>query len=493
MANIFDLTRRTFLRNSALLTAGTALAHAAELPPATETASPVFPYGAVYFRKTNPPEVDWARDHETAARTGMNIFRHWFMWSAIEVAPGKYDWSDYDRMMDLAAKNGIKVVVEELVGCAPEWAFRKYPHARYLGSDDFVVNSTVSESSATGGFPGLCLDNPEVQALAQTFLVALVERYRSHPALFGYDLWNEGTSFGGNPHRMYCYCEGTKRKLREWLRLRYGSLEKTAREWHRYSYQSWEDVEPPHSFSGYPDSLDWLQFRIDNAYSLFDWRVKLFRKLDPRHPVTAHGVSGTLISLASASHNEWRSAAEVDIWGLTWIASRQGDEPWKQFQAVDLVRAGARGKPFWHAEAEGGPLWMQPQVIGRPIEDGRIPDAEDVRIWNLVSRATPEPWRASLLPLASRLLDGPLFEPSVRSPWMVRPLRDRRWLAASRAGQTATPRSGNRTRSRATSAWYSFPSLNSSTTSSRAILTFTRNPCAAPTRLFSTRTFSRTL
>ena len=84
----------------------------------------------------------------------MNIFRHWFMWSAIEVAPGKYDWSDYDRMMDLAAKNGIKVVIEELVGCAPEWAFRKYPHARYLGSDGFVVNSTISESSATGGFPG---------------------------------------------------------------------------------------------------------------------------------------------------------------------------------------------------------------------------------------------------------------------------------------------------------------------------------------------------
>ena len=119
----------------------------------------------------------------------------------------------------------------------------------------------------------------------------------------------------------------------------------------------------------------------------FDWRIKLFRKLDPKHRITAHGVSGTLISLPSASHNEWRSAAEVDIWGLTWIAARQGDEPWKQYQAVDLVRGGARGKPFWHAEAQGGPLWMQPQVIGRPREDGRIPDAEDVRLWNLVSCA----------------------------------------------------------------------------------------------------------
>ena len=69
-------------------------------------ADPVFPYGAVYFRKSNPPEQDWARDHQTAARLGMNTFRHWFMWSAIEVAPGKYDWRDYDEMMDLAAKNG---------------------------------------------------------------------------------------------------------------------------------------------------------------------------------------------------------------------------------------------------------------------------------------------------------------------------------------------------------------------------------------------------
>src|SRR5262245_48944980 len=53
----------------------------------------VFPYGAVYFRKSNPPEQDWARDHATAARIGMNTFRHWFMWEAVEVAPGKYDWT----------------------------------------------------------------------------------------------------------------------------------------------------------------------------------------------------------------------------------------------------------------------------------------------------------------------------------------------------------------------------------------------------------------
>ena len=368
---------------------------------------PVFPYGAVYFRKSNPPEQDWARDHQTAARIGMNTFRHWFMWGAIEVAPGKYDWRDYDRMMDLAAQNGIKVVIAEFITDAPEWAFRKYAHARYVASDGSVAVSTVGGSSATGGFPGLCLDNADVRAAAEKFLVALVEHYRNHPALLGYDLWNENTYNGGSATKMHCYCDATKRKLREWLRRRYETPERLGRVWNRYSYASWDDVEPPPNFGGYPESLDWLQFRIDDAFDLFHWRVELFRKLDPNHLITAHGVAGTLESLPSSAHDEWRSSAEVDTWGFTFVASRKGDEPWKQFQAVDLVRGGARGKPFWHAEAQAGPLWMQPQVTGRAREDGRISTPEDVRLWNLVSCAGGA--TGILYPRWRPLLDGPLF------------------------------------------------------------------------------------
>jgi beta-galactosidase len=423
MSDSIEISRRTFIRTTALATASAAVAHSAERPAmaaAAQTANPqspvpekpnfqgsVFPYGGVYFRKTNPPAADWARDHQTAAHIGMNTFRHWFLWGSIEVAPGKFDWADYDRMMDLAAQNGIKVIISELVADAPEWAFRKFASARYRGSDGTVIGSNTWVSSATGGSPGLCLDNPEVRQAAEKYITALVERYRNHPALLGYDLWNENTYEGGTPHRMYCYCEGTKKKLREWLNARYGSLDAMGKAWHRYSYETWDDVEPPESFSGYADSLDWLEFRIDNAYSQFDWRVKIFRRLDPKHLVTAHGTAGTLETLPSSTHNEWRSAERVDVWGLTWITARKGNEPWRQFQALDLVRGGARGKPFWHAEIQGGPLWMQPQVIGRPEDDGRIPDADDVRLWNLVSCAGGA--RGILYCRYRPLLDGPLF------------------------------------------------------------------------------------
>lgn len=123
--------------------------------------------------------------------------------------------------------------------------------------------------------------------------------------------------------------------------------------------------------------------------------------------MTAHGVAGTLDDLPYASHNEWESAKRVDVYGLTWIAARKGSEPWKQFHAMDLVRCGSRGKPFWHAEAQGGPLWLQPQVIGRARTDGRIPSAEDVRLWNMVSFAGGA--KGLLYCRWRPLLDGPLF------------------------------------------------------------------------------------
>jgi len=37
-------------------------------------------------------------------------------------------------------------------------------------------------------------------------------------------VWNENTYDGGSPQRMYCYCDASQRKYREWLKGHYGSL-----------------------------------------------------------------------------------------------------------------------------------------------------------------------------------------------------------------------------------------------------------------------------
>jgi beta-galactosidase len=361
-----------------------------------------FPYGAVYFRKSNPPPEDWARDYHTAAEDGMNTFRHWVLWSAIEIEPGVYDWADYDRQLDLAAEVGLKTIIAEMITSAPEWAFRRYAHARFERRDGTRVESHMSVSCVTGGFPGLCLDNEDYRALAERFLRALVLRYKDHPGLGGYDIWNES-----NYAADVCYCPATAARFQAWLQGRYGDLRTLGTAWHRPSFAAWEEILPPRHLGPYPHVMDWLQFRIDDAYRLMRWRADLIKSLDPHHPVTAHGIVGSLTGMASGGADDWRAAAEVETYGYTWGSSRHGDEPWKQFHAVDLVRASSRGKPFWHAEAYAGPLWMQPQVIGKPRDEGRIASPEDVRYWDLVSFMCGA---KGLLYLRWRpLLDGPLF------------------------------------------------------------------------------------
>ncbi len=387
----------------------------------------VFHYGAVYFRKSNPPEEDWQRDHQTAAQNGMNMFRHWVMWSAVEVAPGKYDWRDYDRMLDLEGQNGIKAVLAEMITAAPEWAFRMFPQARFEAQDGYKGVPEYSGSSATGGFPGLCLDNPEVRERAGAFLKAMATRYKDHPAMYGYDLWNEGNTNGGagvyfqtassayipNEHRgtgvgrMYCYCPASIAEFRKWLMNKYGSLEAVAKAWRRYSFSDWKDVEPSRTGGPYPDWLDWVEFREDRAHELLRWRKEVIRSVDAKSKITMHGLAYSIELLPTASANDWRAAAEVDSYGFTWVNARKGNEPWKQYHAVDMIRAASRGKPFWHSEMQGGPLWMQSEVLNRPIEDARKPDEKDLRVWNMVSMSGGV---SGVLYLRYRpLLDGPLF------------------------------------------------------------------------------------
>jgi beta-galactosidase len=367
---------------------------------------PVFPYGAVYFRKSNPPREDWERDYRQAAEDGMNAFRHWFLWGAIEVAPGTFDWDDYDRQLDLAARYGITTIIAELTHAAPEWAFDQLAAARYERADGQKVTSSIRNSTATGGFPGLCLDNEEAWALAGNFLTELVNRYKGHPALGAYDVWNEC-----NLHSSaypYCYCPGTVARFHAWLKQKYGDLKTLGAAWRRYSYTDWRQVAPPRGAAPYPEYMDWVQFRIDNAHRLLRWRVELIRALDPDHPVTAHGVNDAgLRRLVDGADDPWRAAALVDGFGYTGGSSHSLRDDWRghRWCFTDLHRAAANGKPFWSAELSAGPIWKW--WGGQAREPARIPNGEDLRLASLIAMAGgvtgifSNRWRP--------LLDGPLF------------------------------------------------------------------------------------
>jgi beta-galactosidase len=360
---------------------------------------PEFPFGAVYYRVSNPPREDWERDYQTAAEDGNNIFRHWFLWSAIERSPGEYTWDDYDRQLDLGAKHGIKAIIAEMIDLAPEWTARLHPNARTQRADGSRSHQQMHGSCATGHIH-MCLDKPDLFERAEEFLTRLVERYRDHPGLGGYDIWNECNT---GP----CFCDGTIAAYQAWLREKYDTIEALREAWMRPGIGDWTDATPPLGLQPYNDSLDWLKFSLDNAYAKMKWRADLISELDPDHPITAHGLALTHRLHGSQAADDWRAASLVESYGLTWGSSRHGDERWKQPRAMDMIRNASRGKPFWHAEAYGGPLWLQQNVLDKPRDEGRIATPEDIRYWNLTSYMHGA---VGTLYLRWRpLLNGPLF------------------------------------------------------------------------------------
>jgi beta-galactosidase len=362
-----------------------------------------FPYGAVYFRKSNPPKQDWERDYAKAASDGMNIFRHWFMWGSIEVAPGVFDWEDYDRHMELAAKYGIKTIIAEIDTSIPEWAAADHPELLCEYPDGSKAWPEMGGSSATGGFfSAPCLDKPRSRELVANFLTKLAERYKGHPGLLGYDVWNECNY----PHAL-CYCEDTYQAFREWLLKKHGSLEAIRNAWHRYSFADISQIKAPLKLSAHPDSMDWLEFRRENAHKQMQWRIDCIAAADSDCLISAHGLASTITNLPMGGSDDWSAAEKVEVYGQTWIPARHGSEPWRQWCATDLTRAGARGKTFWHAEMQGGPLWLQPQTTGRDSFDGRIVREQEIRIWNLTAMACGA--RGVLYLRWRPLLDGPLF------------------------------------------------------------------------------------
>ncbi|SDL73491.1 beta-galactosidase [Nonomuraea jiangxiensis] len=313
--------------------------------------------GAQYYRPPNPPREDWDRDLGRMRAAGLDTVKFWACWSWMNPAPGGFDFADLDELMDLAARHDLGVVVNTILENAPYWLEHRLPQARYLDHEDRPVRLVAAMNTPGGGWPGLCFDNEEVWAAAEDFLRALADRYRGHPALRVWDVWNEPhlEPASYHPGRVYCYCPASLDRFHKWLRDRYATLGELNTAWSR-RYSSWDEVAPPRQFESVPDMIDWREHWFANLAGWLDRRCAIVRGADPGTPVMTHvALSGFTGQLATHTLDEFDLTGPVDLFGTssfpTWL---MGDDPVEHLFNLDAARGAAGGKPFWQAELQGG-------------------------------------------------------------------------------------------------------------------------------------------
>jgi beta-galactosidase len=316
--------------------------------------------GTQYYRPPFPDARYWEKDMARIADSGLNTVQLWVVWSWVEPSPGEFIFDDYDRLIELAGKNRLGVVLSTIAAVHPYWIHREVPGSEMIDNEGKKVVSSNRGEIHFGLTPGGCFDHPGVWDHMRRFLRQVVTRYRSADNLRGWDAWNE-LRWNVQADGLVCYCPYTVNAFRNWLKSRYGDLDELNQAWKR-RYRAWEDVWPGKRYGRpYTEMMAFEHFITWRANEHGKARYDAIKSLDPERLVTVHGGQPTVMHgdhypIGTALHrgNDWFYADHMDGIGCSSFPVWQGADDTDLTARLSFLSAAARGKHIWLSELQGG-------------------------------------------------------------------------------------------------------------------------------------------
>ena len=195
-----------------------------------------------------------------------------FSWSMLEPEEGKYDLDWLADIIDKLYARGISVDLATPSAAKPAWLAQKYPEVLRVGAN------RVREKY--GNRHSHCYTSPVYREKVRAVDQALVRRFGAHP---GVVMWHISNELGGE-----CHCELCQNAFREWLRGRYGSLDKLNEAWNSafwsHIYSDWSQIESPapHGEGAMHGLiLDWKRFVTQRTLDFYRMERDAVRELVP--------------------------------------------------------------------------------------------------------------------------------------------------------------------------------------------------------------------
>ena len=315
--------------------------------------------GVQYYRAPFPLEKYWENDFKKIRESGLDTVQLWILWAWVESKPGEFNFSDYDRLTEIAAKNNLQLVLSTIAEIQPYWIHRAVPGSEMIDHMGHKVISSNRGETHFGLTPGGCTDHPDVWQRMSKFLEACVLRYRNLSHLHGWDCWNE-LRWNVQADGIVCFCPYTISAWHKWLEQKYGDLDGLNRAWIR-RYGCWEEVMPGKlPDRPYTEMTAFEHFITDRATRHGFNRYELLKKLDPDHPVTLHGGAPTPLYKGSEDlypldrGNDWDFAEKLDGIGCSSFPKWSKIDDADFGIRVESVKSASMGKRVWLSEVQGG-------------------------------------------------------------------------------------------------------------------------------------------
>lgn len=292
--------------------------------------------GAAYYPELwDMSEVE--KDIAKCKELGINALRIGeFAWGKMEPQEGKFDFSWIQEVVDKLYKAGIDVVMCTPSCTPPRWLLNKYEETRFVLQDG--TRSAVSSRFHP------CKTSPKMREKNRVIVTEMAKVFGNHPGVIGWQIDNEIF-----PYQDGCYCELCQNAFREYLKEKYGTVEKLNKSWGMYrwslNYDSFEDIKPPYSKEWRHPSLRtaWHKFQCTQICSYVEEQAEIL------HHFTNKPVGTDMMTMNTLGYYSLNDKLDVVQFNHYETAK---DLPKTAFY-YDFMRP-IKERPFWVTETQVG-------------------------------------------------------------------------------------------------------------------------------------------
>ncbi len=322
-------------------------------------------------------EDDLTRMREHGIET-VRVFE--FAWTLAEKEEGVFDFSFFDRFLNLCGQKGMQAILCTPTATPPAWLTGKYPEVLNAGRDGSLYHH--------GHRRHYNYNSPVYRQLCARIITKLAERYGRHPAVIGWQIDNEI-----NCEIDVFYSESDDTAFREYLKAHFGTLDALneaigARFWNQ-TYTGWDQVHLQrntlHGHGNPHMALLEKRFISKSARSFVKLQSDIIAKYAKGQFITTNGIFGHLDShemtqegLDFITYDSYPNFA----YGIEEAAeNRRGGGLRDRFWSLQLTRARSISKNFGVMEQQSGPGGWDFKML-QPM-----PKPGQMRLWTMQSVA----------------------------------------------------------------------------------------------------------
>jgi beta-galactosidase len=267
-------------------------------------------YGVAYYAEYMPYDrLD--KDVEMMQQAGINVVRigesSWGLW---EPEDGRFEFAWMDRVVERMQKAGIKMIMGTPTYSIPAWMYKKHP--------EIVVTRVDGKTVGYGIRQNTDLLNPTYRFYCERVIRKIVERYKSNPAIIGYQIDNETSSAEAANHDVQV-------GFVEYLKKKFKTTDELNKAWGLNYWgqrlNDWTEVPPREGVINPGWKLEWERYSQWITTDFLAWQASLVNEYKRPDQFITHDLAGP----PRAEVNEYEIGRSLDIVAVNPYHGSQDD------------------------------------------------------------------------------------------------------------------------------------------------------------------------